>query len=162
MMALALLMTGSASLGAPPADEAAAVVTAFNAAITSRDLAKATNLLAPGGVQLSLRPSHTGLGGKQPALTTDLRAHWAMIAPVLFTATKGYSRKAEILDARAEGDLATVWAKIATESVHADKSATRDKFVELYLLVHKDGGWKIGAMADNRNPNDVGIGGKKP
>ncbi len=160
IVTMALSMATGAALAADPAQEAAAVVTAFNTAISSRNLDKATTLLAPGGVQLSLRPSHTGLGG-QPALASDLRAHWSMIGPVLFSATAGYSRKAEIVNAYADGDLATVWAKIATESVHSDKTTARDKFMEVYLLVRKDGAWKIGAMGDNRNPNDVGLGGPK-
>jgi hypothetical protein len=159
---LALAITGGTAFAAGAAAEAAAVVTTFNAAISSRNLDQATGLFAPGGVQFSLRPAHTGLGGQQPNLTADLRAHWSMIAPVVFTATKGYSRKAAIIDARADGDLATVWTTITTETVHADKSTTRDKFVELYLLVRKDGAWKIGAIADNRNPNDTGLGGGKP
>ena len=159
----ALLTLGATTSVAGPADEAAAVVSAFNAAVSSRNLDKVTGYLAPGSVQFNLRPSHTGLGAQPPGLTTDLRAHWSMIGPVLFTATKAYTRKAEIVDTRADGDIATVWARITTETVRADKpGVSRDSFVELYMLVRKDGGWKIGAIADNRSPNDVGLGGSKP
>jgi len=160
---IAVLMAGGAGATADAADEAAAVVTAFNAALSKRDLGTATGLLAPGGVQLTLRPSHTGLGGQpQGALTSELRGHWSTIAPVLYSATTSYSRRAEITGARADGDLATVWTRIATESVHPDKTTTRAKFVEVYLLVRKDGAWKIAAMGDNRNASDVGLGGKTP
>ena len=159
----ALLLIGAATSLAGAPDEAGAVVIEFNAAVSSRSLDKATSYFAPGSVQFSLRPSHTGLGAQRPDLTADLRAHWSMIGPVLFAATKAYTRKAEIIGSRTEGDIATVWARITTETVRADKpGTTRDSFVELYLLVRKDGTWKIGAMADNRSPNDVGLGGGKP
>ncbi len=112
-------------------------------------------------MQFSLRPAHTGLGTQQ-TLTTDLRAHWSTIGPVLMAATRKYSRRIEVIDSRAEGDIATVWTKTSTETVRADKPATTtDNFVEVYLLVRKDNQWKIGGIADNRRPNDVGLGGKQ-
>ncbi|MBZ0124644.1 MAG: hypothetical protein K8F31_12250, partial [Roseovarius sp.] len=83
--------------GGKDAADAAAVVTAFNAAVTGRDLEKATAYFAPGSVQFSLRPAHPGTGGEQSeSLTTELRTHWMMVGSVLISATKVYSRKAEI------------------------------------------------------------------
>ena len=96
------------------------------------------------------------------SLTADLKAHWSMIGPVLFTATKSYSRKAEILETHVDGDIATVWTRTTTVTERPDQAGRKtDQFVETYLLVRKDGQWKIGAVADNRRPNDVGLGGGK-
>lgn len=161
--AVTLLAGNAATAVTPAASEAGAVVTSFCDAISSRNLDKVLGYLAPGSVQFSLRPSHAGLGGQPPTLTSDLRAHWSTIAPVVFGATKSYSRSAKIIDSRVDGDIATVWATVVTTTVRGDKPETkREEFVELYLLVRKDGQWKIGAVADNRRPSDVGIGGGKP
>lgn len=152
-----IAMNNAAAAG--PADEPAGVVTAFCDAVSSRNLDRVLGFLAPGGVQFGLRPAHTGMGGQAPSLTTDLRVHWSTIGPVLFSATKSYSRKAQVIDTRVDGDIATVWARVTTTTVRADKPETRsDEFVELYVLVRKDGQWKIGAIADNRRPGDVGLG----
>lgn len=146
--------------GGDEATEAAAVVTAFNAAVTGRDLEKAASYFAPGSVQFTLRPSHPGTGGAPAdSLTSALRSHWMMVGSVLISATKVYSRKAEILDSRAEGDIATVWTRVTTVTERSDKAEKKtDSFVEVYLMVRKDDRWMIGAMVDNRRPNDVGIG----
>jgi len=166
VLALVLLAGSLPARAAPPAGpaaDAAAVVTAFNAAISARNLEKAVAHLAPGGVQFSLKPAHTGMGGGQVGLTTDLRAHWSMIGPVLFSATKSYSRDVAILDARAEGEVATVWTVTRTTTARADGAAPRtDEFREIYLLVRTEGTWRIGAVADARAPSDVGIGSGKP
>ncbi len=139
----------------------AAVVEAMNAAITARDLPAVKRYFAPGGVQFSLRPAHTGLGGAAAGLTTPLEAHWSMIGPVLFGATKSYEREVEVLDARVEGEVATVWTRTRTRTVRGTPPVTKqDEFVEIYLLVRTGGEWKVGAIADNRRPNDVGLGGQ--
>jgi hypothetical protein len=154
----ALAGTAAAPSGADA--EAAAVVTSFNAAVTGRSADKAIGHFIKGGVQFNIRPAHTGLGGAPQGVTTELTAHWSMIAPVLFAATNTYSRRVEVLDARAEGDVATVWTRTRTETVRSGQSAPRrDEFLEIYLLVRTGGAWKIGAIADNRVPNDVGLGG---
>lgn len=156
LLACACLQT-QAEPAATPAP--AAVVTAFCDAITSRDINKALALLAPGSVQFTLRPSHTGIGGQAPALTSDLRAHWSTVGPVLVSATRSYSRSAEILDSRIEGEIATVWARTRTRTVRSDAPNGRtDEFTELYVLVLKEGKWLIGGVADTRRPNDVGLG----
>ncbi len=164
VVAVIAVLAGNAAIAAStPATEAAAVVTSFGEAVSSRNLDKVLDYFAPGGVQFSLRPAHGGLGSAPASLTGDLRAHWSTIAPVVFSATRAYSRTAEIIDTRVDGDIATVWATVTTTSVRSDKQETRkDEFVELYLLVRKDGQWKIGAIADNRRPNDVGIGAATP
>jgi hypothetical protein len=43
--------------------------------------------------------------------------------------------------------------------VRGTPPATRqDEFVEIYLMVRVGGEWKVGAIADNRRPNDIGLG----
>lgn len=149
-----------AAVPAGDSANAAAVVTAFNAALTARTLDKALAHVVKGGVQFNLRPAHTGMGGGPPGITSELTAHWSMVGPVLFSATKAYTRTVEILDARAEGDVATVWTRTRTETIRSGQAAPdRGEFLEIYLLVRTGGAWKIGAIADNRAPNDVGLGG---
>lgn len=161
MAALALLATAGAALAADGARDASAVVTAFNEALTARNLDKALTHFAPGAVQFNLRPAHAGMPGSAPQeLVSDLRAHWGMIGSVLISSTKSYVRKVEVIDSRAEGDVATVWTRTTTESTMPDNpSVRRDSFVETYLLVRKDGAWMIGAVADNRQPQ-ASAGGK--
>jgi hypothetical protein len=160
LIAAATIFAGGSVLAADAAGEPAAVVSAFNAAVTARNLDKTLSYLIAGGVQFNLRPAHTGVGGQQ-GVSTDLRAHWTTIGALLFTATKSYSRKVEIIDTRVEDDIATVWTKTNTETIRGEKSeVSKDSFVEVYLLLRKDGQWKIGAVTDSRRPNDVGLGGK--
>ncbi|HHQ13868.1 MAG TPA: hypothetical protein ENK16_02465, partial [Chromatiales bacterium] len=96
-------LTASLMLAAPvpllagdAPDDAAAVVLSFNDAVSARDLDKLLSHFAEGGVQFNLRPSHQGL--KNESLTSDLKARWSMVGPVLFSATKKYQREADILD----------------------------------------------------------------
>jgi hypothetical protein len=82
-----------------------------------------------------------------------------MIAPVLFAATKTYTRRAEIVHSRIEGGIATLWTRTTTESTRADKPGTsKATFTEVYVLLLENGAWKIAAIADSRKPNDVGMG----
>jgi hypothetical protein len=158
---LAVPVAGAAADAGSAAASPAAVVEAMNAAITARDLPAVKRHFAPGGVQFSLRPAHTGLGAAASGLTTPLDAHWSMIGPVLFGATQSYQRQVEVLDARVEGDVATVWTRTRTRTVRGTPPVTKqDEFVEIYLMVRTGGEWKVGAIADNRRPNDVGLGGQ--
>lgn len=163
MLAAALwMMSPGGAAHADPASDAAATVTAFNAALTERDLERSVAYLLEGGTQFNLQPAHSGFGSQQ-GISSDLRAHWSMVASVLFSATKSYTRTAEIVHTRAENGLATVWTNTTTESVRADKAEpAKARFSEVYLLVQKDGQWKIGAMADSRAPDDVGGAGSQP
>lgn len=146
----------SAEAGTP-----AGTVTAFNAAVTAKDLSRAASYIAPGGVQFTLRSAHPGMGGEESGdLGSDLRSHWMVIGSTVIAATKVYSRNAEIIDSRVDGDVATVWTKISTLSHRNDQpEAKKDQFTEVYLMVRKDGNWLIGAVADNRQPNDIGPSG---
>lgn len=156
------LLTGPRLAAADDAQDAAAVVAAFNAAMTERNLEKTTMHLLEGGVQFNLQPAHTGPGVPQ-GISSNLKAHWSMVAPVLFSSTKSYSRKAEILAARAMNGIATVWTNTTTESVRGNNPApVKARFTEVYMLVQQDGQWKIGAIADARKPNDVGLSGAPP
>ena len=118
--ALFALLTSLALLGqtdalADDAADAAAAVTSFNAALSSRNLDETIAHLLDGGVQFNLQPAHTGLGAPT-GISSNLRAHWSMVAPVLFGSTKSYSRKADIVAASAQNGIATVWTNTTTES----------------------------------------------
>ncbi len=132
------------------------VVKSFNASITNRDPAAVVQHLAAGGVQFTLRPSHAGLAPEK--LTSELVAHWSLIAPVLIAATSTDIRQAEILEENVQGDVATVWARISTESTRVGKEKSRaESFTEFYLLVSTPEGWKIAGMIDNRPADDIGV-----
>ena len=125
---------------------------------TLEDLDTLVDHFMDGGVQFNLRPSHGGL--QTGPLTTELKARWSMVGPVLFSATSAYTRDADILDTRTIGDVATVWADISTSTALASNGETStEQFSEVYLLVRTAAGWRIAAVADNRQPDDIGIGG---
>jgi ketosteroid isomerase-like protein len=159
-----LILCASALVHATNAVEPAPteVVKAFNEALTHRDLPAALLLFAPGAVKLTLHAAHAGMqttpGG---SITSDLKAHWSQVGSLLFTVTTGYKRAATIIDSRVDGELATVWATISSETVERDGKAQPEQFVELYLLVHKPEGWKIAASADNRNTDKIAVTGNK-
>lgn len=155
---LLLLLTLSPTAASLADDaDAAAVVIEFNAAITARDLDRALACLADGGVQMQLQPPHPGLG-RSDALTTDLVASWRMVGSILFPATESYERKAEITQVTVSGEVASIWTQTQTRSIRrqATKAAVQE-FSELYVLVKKDGSWKIAATAANRPPDDLDL-----
>ena len=92
------------------------------------------------------------------SLTTDLTVHWSTVAALLFNVTSAYTRLPENLDSRVTGTLATVWARVSTETIAKDGSNSRDRFEELYLLQRTADGWKIVGMADNRATDDITVG----
>ena len=159
----ALLVAGSvAILGACSQDttaspDAADVVLSFNEAVTTRaELDDILAHFAAGGVQFTLRPSHQGITPE--GLTTELIAHWSGVAPILFAATSAYSRRAQILDAYVEGAVATVWTRIETQTTLADATETSgESFTEVYMLIETPEGWKIAAIADNRQPDNIDV-----
>jgi hypothetical protein len=135
-----------------------ATVQEFNAAITGRALGKAIAHFADGAVQFTLRPAHAGMAASAPqGLSTDLKAHWSQVGSLLFSVTSRYTRTPTILDTRIDGDLATVWAQIDTETLERNATAPRlERFAEVYLLVRKDGTWRIAGVADNRGASRAG------
>jgi len=149
-------LAGTSSAFAAASDEdVTAVVQAFNAAVSTRDLDGMLATFADGAVKFSLRPAHTGLE-KEPGISTDLRTHWSTIAPVLFSTMKSYRRSAAIVDIHTDGDVASVWTQITTESTGLRSGQVRrGGFSELYVIVRTPDGWKIGAMADNRRPDGM-------
>lgn len=160
---LVILSANAALLGAPawcgdaPADPADSV-RAFAAAINERDLESLLGQLHDGGVHFNFRPSHQGQGATET--TSELVPRWSMVAPVLFSTTESYRREIEILDTEVHGEIATVWAAVRTETVMRNSGKQNaDAFTEVYLLVATPDGWKIAGVADNRQPNDVGMGG---
>lgn len=137
--------------GADPAQDAQAVVRSFNAAFGKKDIEGLVAHFIEGGVQFDLRPAHADQG--TPAkLAEDLKERWYAVTPILFAATKSYTRTVEFLDTRATADMATVWTK--TTSTNLMPNATKPiitTFREAYFLVHTPQGWKIGAMMDDRD-----------
>ena len=117
VLALALLPAVPQAAGPGPAE----VVQAFNRALSARKIEDATALMAKGSVQYTLRAAHPGVTATAPTgITSDLKTHWNTIGPVVFSVTTVYSRVPKILDTRIDGDLATVWAQVASETVAPD------------------------------------------
>jgi len=145
---LAVVLAANTGYAADPGP--ADVVKAFNSAITERKLDAALGHLARGSVQYTLRAAHAGVPTGDGGITSDLKTHWSTIGPVLISATTSYKRVPEIIDSRIDGDLATVWALVSSDTVERNGSHKQSKFSEVYLLVRTPAGWQIGAMADNR------------
>jgi hypothetical protein len=76
---------------------------------------------------------------------------------VLFSVTSTYKRVPKILDTRVEGDLATVWAQVASETVERTGKSREASFSEVYLLVRSGNAWLIGAIADNRGTDSLSV-----
>ena len=152
---LALLLLPATVLAADlgPAD----VVQTFNRAISARKLKDATAMLASGSVQYTLRAAHAGVTTGGGGITSDLKTHWSTIGPVLFAVTTTYRRVPTILDTRVDGDLATVWTTVASETVERSGKRRQDSFSEVYLLVRTGNGWQIGAIADNRGTDSLPV-----
>jgi hypothetical protein len=153
VLALVLLPAAPHAAGPGPAE----VVQAFNRALTARKLEDATALLAKGSVQYTLRAAHAGVTTGTGGITSDLRTHWNTIGPVLFSVTSTYKRVPKILDTRIDGDLATVWAAVASETVERSGKSRKDSFSEVYLMVRTAGAWQIGAIADNRGTDSLSV-----
>jgi hypothetical protein len=152
---LALLLLPATTLAADPGP--ADVVRSFNRAISTRKLNEATALLANGSVQYTLRAAHAGVTTGGGGITSDLKTHWSTIGPVLFAVTTTYKRVPKILDTRIDGDLATVWTTVASETIERSGKNRQDSFSEVYLLVHTGSGWQIGAIADNRGTDNLPV-----
>lgn len=92
---------------------------------------------------------HPGMNPE--TLTTDIVKHWSTIIPVVIATSSSYVRQVKILDTEVHGDVATVWTQTTTEStaLNSDKKNT-NSFTEVYLLITTVDGWKIAAIADNR------------
>lgn len=154
VLALALLPAVPQAAGPGPAE----VVQAFNRALSARKIEDATALLAKGSVQYTLRAAHPGVTGTAPTgITSDLKTHWNTIGPVVFSVTSVYSRVPKILDTRIDGDLATVWTQVASETVERNGKSRKDSFSEVYLMVRSGGAWQIGAIADNRGTDSLSV-----
>lgn len=154
LVALFLLPAVTPAADSGPAD----VVQAFNRAISARKLDDALALMAKGSVQYTLRSAHAGVPTGTGGITSDLATHWSTITQLLFTVTTSYQRVPKILDAHIDGDLATVWANVATDTVERNGKQRQDSFSEVYLLVRTGGGgWQIGSIADNRGTDRLPV-----
>ncbi len=137
---------------------AAQTVLDFNTAITTRDMETALPLLADGGIQYHLHPAHPGMPEDHP-LTEDMAAMWKTVSAVLFSTTDSYERNIEILDVRADGELAVVWTQThtVTKRKGKDGAMTLD-FSEMYFLINKNNsGWRIAGTATNRPVDDISV-----
>ena len=155
-----LLAISAAQMLPAPADERIApaqVVATFNAAVTARDMDTAMAQLAEGGVQFQLRAAHPGMSDNPP-LTAGLEPMWKTVGAILFPTTDSYERKTEVIDARTDGEVATVWTNTTTITQRKNVEEPMVlNFTELYLLVLKDGRWQIAAMIDNRQPDSIRV-----
>ena len=143
-----------ALLGAAQAADPDETVRAFNAAIPEGDADKIASLLADGGVQFTIRSPHEGFTPEK--LTTSIVPYWKMIAPVIATSTEVYERDVEIVDSRTMGNIATVWAQIATRrQLKGQDEVKVDTYHHVYLLIATPDGWKIVGIADNRESDSV-------
>lgn len=137
---------------------AAQTVLDFNTAITSRDMETALPLLADGGILYHLHPAHPGMPEDHP-LTEDMATMWKTVSAVLFSTTDSYARNIEILDVRADGELAVVWTQMhtVTKRKGKDGAMTLD-FSEMYFLIDKNNsGWRIAGTATNRPVDDISV-----
>ena len=153
ILSLAILPVAPYAAAGTPAE----VVQAFNKALTDRKVDDATAQFAKGSVYYTLRSAHPGVPASTGGVTTDLTAHWKSVAPLLFQVTTSYKRTPKIIDTRVEGELATVWTQVKSETVEPNGRAREDNFSELYLLVRTGGEWKIGAIADNRGTYNISV-----
>ena len=144
---LAALLSAGAVVADAPADyrkEAEAVVLAFNAAFERKDVEGLAAQVMDGGVKFDLRPAHAGQVQQEHKLIQELKSHWSSVTPIVFSAAKSYTRKAEILETRAAADMATVWARVTSEMLPAGApKASKTVFTEVYFLVRTPQGWKI-------------------
>ncbi len=144
-ISFALTCGASVALAAGPDN----TVDAFNAAFAAKDKDALVATLAKGGAQFTLRSQHAELAPE--SVQSEISEYWTVIAPVLFASTNSYQRTAEITDTRVDGDIATVWTNTKTESTRIGATkADRNAFTEVYLLIKTPDGWKIAAIADNR------------
>lgn len=156
-----LLLAGSLSFGTgvQAGDSPVEVVQAFNDAVNSRNVEAMADRLAKGGVQLTLRPAHPGMPAEMP-LSSDIQGTWRTVGAVLFSTTESYRRSVKVTNSIENGDLATVWADATTTTVQkAGADPMILNFSELYMLVKKNGVWKIAVYADNRQPDTIEVGG---
>jgi hypothetical protein len=134
------------------------VVNDFNTAINEKNIEAVAAELAAGGSQFTLRPVHPGMPTNMP-LTGDIVATWRTVGAVLFSSTESYRRDVEITSTIEDGDIATIWADATTTTVRkAGMEPMVLNFSELYVLVKRDGAWKIGAYLDNRAIDTIAVG----
>ncbi len=155
LLSLALAASAESTRAANEGPEA--TVLAFNAALTQRKLDAALATVAPGAIQYTFTAAHRGMPAPS-SLTTDLKVHWSTVAALLFNVTSAYTRSPEILETRVTGTLATVWARLSTETVAKDGNRNRESFDELYILQRTPDGWKIAGMADDRATDNIAVG----
>jgi ketosteroid isomerase-like protein len=145
IIALILGSTLASAASGGPED----TVNAFNEGFSAKDKDAVIATLAEGGAQFTLRSQHEDAPPEN--LQSEITAYWTLIAPVLFASTSSYQREIEITEAKANGDIATVWTNSRIKSTRlGSDEATISEFTEVYLLIKTADGWKIAAIGDNR------------
>jgi hypothetical protein len=150
MIAVLVCTTGLlAAVDAAEESDPINTVLSFNSLITDRNADPEFTKLVADGVQFTLRSLHPGMNPE--TLTTDIVKHWSTVIPVVIATSSSYVRQVKILDTEVHGDVATVWTQTTTEStaLNSDKKNI-NSFTEVYLLITTVDGWKIAAIADNR------------
>jgi SnoaL-like domain len=149
---LIALTTLAASAAGPATNSPEDVVRAFNAALSERRLDAALALVARGAVNFNLESAHafTSTPGATAPLTSDLVAHWRMVAPVLYAANRRYTRQVDAAATQADGDLAVVWARLRTRAEPLRGAPTLLVFAETYVMHREAGGWRIAGIANSR------------
>jgi hypothetical protein len=158
LLAIFVSLLATAPAGADDTHPAANAVIAFNQAITDRQVDAATAWIANGAVQFHLHPAHPGMSEDHP-LTEDMDTMWTTVAAILFPTTDSYARSVEIVDVRADGELATVWTDSKTTTYRKGKTEPMVlEFSEIYLMVNKNAtGWKIAGNASNRPIDEIAV-----
>lgn len=135
--------------------QAEATVLGFNGAFADKDIERIAAYLVEGGVQFELAPAHAGV---PQGLAQDIREKWYGVTPILFAATGTYSRTVEILDSHVAPDMATIWAKVTSQTRLSEAAEPSIRtFNEVYLLVRTPQGWKIGAMMNDRATDRLSV-----
>lgn len=156
-----LLLPGTWLQAADNNESAAeAVVHEFNAAMSDKNIDRMLACLLEKGVQFDLKPAHADVATGPHQIVQPLRERWAAVTPIVFSATKSYSRTAEIIESQVSPDIATVWARVtAVMQMPKAESASTKVFTEVYFLIRTPDGWKIGAMVDDRGTDSIATAG---
>ena len=143
-----------------PQPVAEAVVHEFNAAMTSKSIDRMLACRLDNGVRFDLRPAHADQAAGTYQLVQPLRERWTSVTPIVFSATKSYTRTAEIIHSQTSPEIATIWARVtAVMQMPNAESASTKTFMEVYFLIRTPNGWKIGAMVDDRGTDRIATAG---
>lgn len=154
LFAAAMLFAPFAGAADSESLEPSDVVIAFNEEMREGDAVGLTQYLADGGVQFTIKSPHAGFEPEK--LTSAIVPYWQMVAPVVAGSTSMYERKVTVLDARAMGNIATVWVQIDTRrQMKGEEEIAGATANHVYLMILTPDGWKIAGIADNRAIDEI-------